>query len=103
VAILDQRRGRTAIVVLGAEIGGNANLVAAVGPDLVDAGLQARQLLHEAGKAIGGGAGGQGRLAFAGGKNAAGLDQALQLTADAVRSRLVRQPPFASWPGNTLG
>ena len=88
-AVLDHRGGRPAIVVLGAEIDTKANLVAALSPDLADRGIEARQVLTPAGKAIGGGAGGQGNLAFAGGRQAQQLDKALHLAIEEARSHLL--------------
>jgi alanyl-tRNA synthetase len=62
-------------VVLGGEPeGGGATLVAAVRKD---SGLDAGHLITEAKKTIGGGGGPNPEIAMAGGKNAAGIDEAL--------------------------
>jgi alanyl-tRNA synthetase len=63
--------------VLGTVENGSARLVAAVTKPLVTRGVTAKLLLEHAAKAIGGGAGGKDHLGMAGGKNAAGLDDAL--------------------------
>ncbi len=81
-AVLDRRPG---VVVLGTETGGRALMVAAVSPDL---GAPARTVLASAAKAIGGGAGGQGIVAYAGGRRARHLDEALRLAANDARTLL---------------
>ncbi|MCO6010843.1 alanine--tRNA ligase [Actinoallomurus purpureus] len=73
------------VVVLGAEIGGRAVMVAAVGPDL---GEPARTVLAAAAAEIGGGAGGSGTVANAGGRRAERLDEALRLAANSARELL---------------
>jgi alanyl-tRNA synthetase len=70
------------VVVLGGETTtGGVSLVSAVRPGL---GIEAAALLREAAKAVGGGGGGKGDIATAGGKDPAGLDEALRIAADAV-------------------
>ncbi|MEX1047114.1 MAG: alanine--tRNA ligase [Actinomycetota bacterium] len=66
-----------AAVVLGSAEDGRALLVAALSKNLVSRGVNAPQLLEPAAKAVGGGAGGKPTLAFAGGKNAAAVEDAL--------------------------
>ncbi|HEX2356142.1 MAG TPA: alanine--tRNA ligase [Micromonosporaceae bacterium] len=78
-AVLDRLDSAAGVVVLGARVDGKAALAAAVGPDL---GAAARELLVDAGRAIGGGAGGEGRLANAGGRQAEHLDRALALARE---------------------
>jgi alanyl-tRNA synthetase len=78
-AVLDRLDSAAGVVVLGARVDGKAALAAAVGPDL---GAAARELLVDAGRAIGGGAGGEGRLANAGGRRAEHLDRALALARE---------------------
>jgi alanyl-tRNA synthetase len=75
-----------AIVTLGtASSEGKAQMVTAVTSDLVDAGVEARPILMEAAKVVGGGAGGKGDLAQAGGREAAQLGDALQVAARRAR------------------
>ena len=76
-----ERDGRGA-VVLGSANGAKATLVAAVTKDLVDRGVTAAELLQDAAKAVGGGAGGRPHLAFAGGGNAGALRPALESIPD---------------------
>ena len=68
-----------AVVLVGSPDGQRVSLVASVPPGQV-----AADLLKDAAKAVGGGAGGKGDLAQAGGKNADGIDAALE----AVRALL---------------
>ena len=83
--LANEIRGRLAtrgVVVVGAATDdGKAQLVATVTPDLAEAGVEARPILHPAAKVVGGGAGGRGDLAQAGGKNGAELDAALEVAA----------------------
>jgi alanyl-tRNA synthetase len=75
-----------AIVTLGtASSEGKAQMVTAVTSDLVDAGVEARPILMEAAKVVGGGAGGKGDLAQAGGRDAAQLGDALEVAARRAR------------------
>ena len=71
-----------AVVVLGtATDDGKAQLVAVVTRDLVEAGVEARPILHPAAQVVGGGAGGKGEMAQAGGREGDKLDEALQVAA----------------------
>ncbi|GAA0367550.1 alanine--tRNA ligase [Actinoallomurus spadix] len=79
------RRRRGDVVVLGAEVGGRALMVATVSPDL---GAPARTVLTTAAAAIGGGAGGKGTVANAGGQRTRHLDEALRLAAASARDLL---------------
>jgi alanyl-tRNA synthetase len=76
-----QRPGIRAAVLAGAPDGGGAALVASVAPD---AGLHAGELIAEASKAIKGGGGKAADLAVAGGKDAGGIDEALELVRAAL-------------------
>jgi alanyl-tRNA synthetase len=67
--------GIRAAVLLGSPDGERAALVAAVAPD---SGLVAHELLTEAARICGGGGGKQADVATAGGKSAAGVDEALR-------------------------
>ena len=66
-------------VVLGSVHGGKPSLLAALGKNRVEAGLNAATIVRTAGKEIQGGGGGQPAYATAGGKNADGLDAALRV------------------------
>lgn len=85
---LSRLAGRPGVVVLATTHGGNALLAAAVTRDLLDAGTEARHILAGAAKAVGGGAGGQGALASAGGRQTARLADALALAAAEARIRI---------------
>ncbi|WP_167605039.1 alanine--tRNA ligase [Maribellus sediminis] len=66
-------------LVLGAEINGKPNLTIMISENIVEEkGLNAGQIVREAGKEIQGGGGGQPFYATAGGKNAAGIDAAIE-------------------------
>jgi alanyl-tRNA synthetase len=83
--------GTRGVVVVGtATDGGKAQLIGAVTSDLVDAGVEARPILHPAAQVVGGGAGGRGDLAQAGGKRGDQLDEALAVAARTARE-LVRE------------
>ncbi|TDB97001.1 alanine--tRNA ligase [Actinomadura sp. 7K534] len=77
---LRQDRG---VVVLGAHSDGKASLVAAT-----NTGSRARDLLTEAAREIGGGAGGKGPIANAGGRTPANLPAALATAAARARTLL---------------
>ncbi len=80
--------GTAAIVALGAANDGKAQLIATVTDDLVARGVSARAVLAPAAKRVGGGAGGGDDLAQAGGRDAAGLDEALATAAAEARTAL---------------
>jgi alanyl-tRNA synthetase len=66
--------GVSVAVLIGVTDTGGVSLVAAVRPD---AGVEASALLKDAARAVNGGGGGKGDVATAGGKNPAGIDEAL--------------------------
>jgi alanyl-tRNA synthetase len=66
-------------LVLGAEIGGKPSLTIMISDNIVaEKGLDASKIVREAGREIQGGGGGQPFYATAGGKNAAGLQAAIE-------------------------
>ena len=66
-------------LVLGAEIDGKPSLTVMIAENIVaEKGLNAGQIVREAGKEIKGGGGGQPFYATAGGKDASGLDAAIE-------------------------
>ena len=69
------------MVLIGETPSGGVALVAAVPKD---AEQPASLLLADAAKAVGGGGGGKGDIATAGGKNPAGIQEALQIAAGAI-------------------
>ncbi len=76
-----QQSGVSAVVLAGVSSTGGVSLVAAVDPAH---GTPAASLIREAAKAVGGGGGGKGDVVTAGGKNPAGLDEALRLAREAA-------------------
>lgn len=81
------RLAERAVVVVGtATDDGKAQLICTLTGDLLDAGVEARPILHPAAQVVGGGAGGKGDLAQAGGKQGSELDQALQVAAERARA-----------------
>jgi alanyl-tRNA synthetase len=80
VAIRQQPGVRVAVIGSITASGG-VSLAAAVAPD---AGISAGSLLKDAARAVGGGGGGKGDVATAGGKNPAGLDEALGIARAAA-------------------
>jgi alanyl-tRNA synthetase len=72
-----KNRLNSGVIVLGAAAEGKVLLVAAVTPDLVQAGFHAGRLVGEVARLTGGGGGGRPDLAQAGGKNVGELDGAL--------------------------
>jgi alanyl-tRNA synthetase len=77
---------RGVVVVGSATEDGKAQLICALTSDLVDAGVEARPILHPAAQVVGGGAGGRGDLAQAGGKQGDKLDEALEVAARGARA-----------------
>jgi alanyl-tRNA synthetase len=79
--VVRQQPGVLAVVLGSATDTGGAALAAAV---TKESGLQAGELVREAARAVGGGGGGKGDVAVAGGKDPAGLDEALAIAARAA-------------------
>ena len=65
------------ILVLAAVVGEKVNLIVGVSEDKVKEGLKAGEIIKAIAPAVGGGGGGRPNLAQAGGKNPAGIEQAL--------------------------
>jgi alanyl-tRNA synthetase len=83
-------RGRlgSAVIVLGSAGEGRANLVGAVSKDLVDRGLNARDLLKPGADLLGGGGGGKPDLAISGGSNSQAIDDAIEAVAAAAKDAI---------------
>ncbi|HZK51077.1 MAG TPA: alanine--tRNA ligase-related protein, partial [Actinomycetota bacterium] len=79
----------SAVIVLGSAGEGRANLVGALSKDLVERGLNARDLLKPGADLLGGGGGGKPDLAISGGPNSGAVDDAIEAVAatakDAIR------------------
>ena len=78
--------GVQAVVLGGVAPSGGVALVAAVKKST---GVQAGDLIKEAARKVGGGGGGKGDIAAAGGKDAAALDEALQIARSTAMKVLV--------------
>jgi alanyl-tRNA synthetase len=79
-----QDRLGSAVIVLGAVMGGKPGFVAAVTPDLVERGLKADALVREVAAVVGGGGGGRATLAQAGGRDPHLIGEALRLVTSLV-------------------
>jgi alanyl-tRNA synthetase len=75
-------------VIVGSVDDGRAYLVVNLDESLVERGLDASKLVREIGRHIGGGGGGRPTLAEAGGKNPAGLGDALEAGKQAIAAAL---------------
>ncbi|MEX2328993.1 MAG: alanine--tRNA ligase, partial [Nitriliruptoraceae bacterium] len=78
--------GRGVVIVGAAGDDGKAQMIAAVTTEVVEAGVEAREVLQPAAELVAGGAGGRGDLAQAGGRDGSRLDEALQLAASRART-----------------
>jgi alanyl-tRNA synthetase len=76
------------VVVLAAEEGGRAYLLAMITPDLVARGLHAGRLIKALAPLVGGGGGGKPHMAEAGGRNPAGIGDALARVGAEVRAQV---------------
>jgi len=74
----------SAVIVLGAIMGGKPGFVVAVTPDLVERGLKADALVREVAAVVGGGGGGRPTLAQAGGRDPQRIGEALSLVPNLV-------------------
>jgi alanyl-tRNA synthetase len=81
-------RQQSGVVVLGAVFDDKPALLAMVSPDLVSRGLKAGDIIREIAQHVEGRGGGRPDLAEAGGKNAAGLDEALVAVSGAIEAAL---------------
>jgi alanyl-tRNA synthetase len=75
---------RSAVIVLGTVYDNKPAMIAAVTPDLLIAGYDARSIAKELAKVIGGGGGGKPTLAQAGGQYKDKLDEALRLVKSLI-------------------
>jgi alanyl-tRNA synthetase len=81
-------RQQSGVVVLGAVFDDKPALLVMVSPDLVSRGLKAGDIIREIAQHVEGRGGGRPDLAEAGGKNAAGLDEALVAVSGAIEAAL---------------
>jgi len=83
-----RQQEKAAGVIVGSVDDGRAYLVVNLDESLVGKGLDASKLVREIGRHIGGGGGGRPTLAEAGGKNPAGLRDALEAGKQAIAAAL---------------
>jgi alanyl-tRNA synthetase len=85
----DMLRGRlkSVILILATVYNDKPNFLAMVTPDLVAKGFRADDIIKRVAKVTGGGGGGKAGMAQAGGKNAAKLDEALNLVENVIANR----------------
>ncbi|HKP52506.1 MAG TPA: alanine--tRNA ligase [Chloroflexia bacterium] len=76
------------VVVLGAIIEGEPKLVAMVTADIIERGVSAGEIIKEIAPTVGGKGGGRPNMALGGGKDAEGLDRALEMVGEVVGKRL---------------
>ncbi len=84
-----EREMEKVVVIFGAEINGKPQLMVAVSKDIAEGGkLHAGDMVRELAKEIKGGGGGQPFFATAGGKDASGLDRAIEKGVEKVKEEL---------------
>ena len=76
------------VLVLGAIIDGEPKLLAMVTQDVIDRGISAGEIISKIAPAVGGKGGGRPNMAVGGGKDSAGLDDALAMVRDLVAAKL---------------
>ena len=76
------------IVVIASNVDGKVNLMATATDAAIKAGAHAGNLIKEIAKLVGGGGGGRPNMAQAGGKNPAGIDDAIARAKEAAREQL---------------
>ena len=84
-----QQPGVIAVVLAGVTETGGVSLVGALAPGVAGS---AGDLIKDAARAVGGGGGGKGDIATAGGKNPAGIEEALSIAADKARALAAGRP-----------
>ncbi|CAN5731550.1 alanine--tRNA ligase [soil metagenome] len=85
---LKNRIDRGAVVLGTAKADGKAQMIAALTDDLVQAGIQAADVLRPGATIVGGGAGGKGNVAQAGGKDGSKIADAVAAAAAEAKDRL---------------
>ncbi len=86
---IKNRLGGPSAVVLAADVGGKAVLIANLHPD-VSARIQAGEIVKEASSVLGGGGGGSPTMAQAGGGNLSAIPEALHKVRDILGQRLAQ-------------
>ncbi len=76
------------VVILASDLGKKVNLIVSATDDAVKAGAHAGNIIKEAAALVGGGGGGRPNMAQAGGKNPAGIPDALTKAAEIAKGQL---------------
>ena len=76
------------VVILASDSGAKVNLIVTATKDAVDAGAHAGNIIRDAAKLVGGGGGGRPNMAQAGGKNPAGIPDALDKAVALAKEQL---------------
>ena len=76
------------IVILASDMGGKVNLIVTATDDAVKAGAHAGKIIKEAAALVGGGGGGRPNMAQAGGKNPAGIPDALAKATEVLEGQI---------------
>ncbi len=76
------------IVILASDIEGKVNLIVMATDDAVESGAHAGNIVKKIAPIVGGGGGGRPNMAQAGGKNPAGIDEALKLGVEEAKAQL---------------
>ena len=76
------------VVALASEVNGKVNLIVTATDDAVKAGAHAGKIIKDAAKLVGGGGGGRPNMAQAGGKNPAGIREALDKAVELAKDQL---------------
>jgi alanyl-tRNA synthetase len=90
-AVADRVKGKLGgpgVVVLAAPADDKVAIVVAVGPEIVERGVKAGDIVKAAAGVVGGGGGGKPTMAQAGGKDPSKTDEALRVAHDAIASAL---------------
>ncbi|MBR6271736.1 MAG: alanine--tRNA ligase, partial [Lachnospiraceae bacterium] len=76
------------VIVLASDAGGKVNLIAMASDEAMARGVHAGNLIREIAPLVGGGGGGRPNMAQAGGKNPAGISDALKKAAEAALAQI---------------
>ena len=76
------------VILLASENDGKVNLMAMVTDDIIKKGAHAGNLIKAVAKKVGGGGGGRPNMAQAGGKNPAGIPDALAAVREVLKEQL---------------
>ena len=78
----------SSVIILASDMGDKVNLIVMATDDAVEKGAHAGNIIKEIAPMVGGGGGGRPNMAQAGGKNPAGIDEALSAGVEKVKTQL---------------